>query len=204
MTPAGAAQTRAADIADLLVFTTLQRRATLGTSRFLCVDGRAGSGKTTLATAIATVAAGHCSTRLVRMDDIYEGWTGLDEVRPRVEEDLVAPLRENRPGRYQRYDWPSRSLAEWHQVAPADLLVLEGVGAGASAYADDITLLVWVDAPGDLRLERGLTRDGEPMRAEWLRWMDAEEALYAEELTRERADVIVDGTGRHEGAVMFV
>jgi hypothetical protein len=55
---------------------------------------------------------------------------------------------------------------------------------------------VWVEAPRDLRLSRGLERDGDDARAHWLAWMDAESEHFARERTRERADVHVDAVGR--------
>jgi uridine kinase len=112
-----------------------------------------------------------------------------------VAREVVAPLRAGRPGRYRRYDWLRGEFAEEHVVEPVDVLVLEGVGSGGSAFADAVTTLVWVDAPPDLRLQRGLARDGEALRQEWLTWMADEARLHARERTRERADVLVDGTG---------
>lgn len=193
-----------AGIADILIWRTLEQPRTLGRSRFLCIDGRAGAGKTSLGSAVETAAAEHGTVRLVHMDDIYEGWSGLDKALPRVADDLVAPLREGRPGRYQRYDWSAGSRADWHVVEPADLLVLEGVGSGAAAYADVITTLAWVEAPRPLRIERGIERDGADVLPDWMAWMDAEDSMFARERTRERADVVVDGTGNSDRAVMFV
>jgi hypothetical protein len=39
-----------------------------------------------------------------------------------------------------------------------------------------------------------VARDGEHMRDQWLAWREQEEAMFARERTRDRADVIVDGT----------
>ena len=197
------AERQVADIAELLVWHTLQRPPTLGAARLVCVDGPAGSGKTTLARAIVAEAAGHGTTRLVHMDDVYEGWSGLDAAVHRVADELVTPLARGDAGRYQRYDWETGSLAEWHTVEPVDLLVIEGVGSGAAAYDVLITTLVWVEAPAAVRLQRGLARDGEAMRAEWLAWMATEERLHAAERTRSRAHVVVDGTGERDTAVTF-
>ena len=44
-------------------------------------------------------------------------------------------------------------------VAP--WLVVEGVGSGDPVVADRVTVLVWVEADDELRLARGLERDGE-------------------------------------------
>jgi uridine kinase len=159
------------------------------------VDGPAGSGKTSLARAVADVAAEGHSVRLVHMDDVYEGWAGLDAAPSRLARDLVRPLLQGRPGRYQRYDWHAERLAEWHTVDPVDLLVLDGVGSGAETYDAAITTLVWVEAPPALRLARGIARDGEQVRPFWTAWMADEDALFARERTRQRADVLVDESG---------
>lgn len=165
------------------------RPPTLGSGRLVCVDGPAGSGKTTLAAAVAEALGG---APVVHMDDLYPGWDGLGRVGA-VVLDLLRPLAEGRPGSYRRYDWHRGEYAEEHVVRTAPWLVLEGVGSGGSAWARWTTLLVWVDAPTDLRLERGMRRDGEAMRGHWVRWMADEEALFERDGTRGRADVHVDG-----------
>ena len=129
------------------------------------------------------------------MDDLFDGWRGLPGALPRVARDLVDPLRTGRPGSYRRYDWAAGRFAEERTVDPVDVLLLEGVGSGGSAYDDVVTCLVWVDMPRDVRLARGLERDGPQVREHWLPWLEDEEAVYARERTRERADVLVDGTG---------
>ncbi|HET6624914.1 MAG TPA: 4-amino-4-deoxy-L-arabinose transferase [Nocardioidaceae bacterium] len=195
---------RVGDIADLLVWTTSGKPPTLGSTRLVCVDGRAGSGKTTLGKALRDAAVRLGSARLLHMDDMYEGWSGLgDALTARIDQDLLGPLREDRPGRYRRYDWASGRFAEWHTVDPVDLLVLEGVGSAGSSYADAVTTLVWVEAPRELRIERGVARDGRAVLPRWLQWMDDEDVLFARERTRQRADVVVDGTGEGDRAVVF-
>jgi uridine kinase len=184
-----------ASVADQVLAATLARPATLGSGRLVCVDGPAGSGKTTLATALAERAADHGSVALVHMDDLLEGWRGLPGALPRVDRDLVDPLRAGRPGSYRRYDWEAAKFAETRVVDPVDLLVLEGVGSGGSAYDDATTILVWVEVPRELRVTRGLERDGEQVREHWLTWMADEDLVHSQERTRDRADILVDGTG---------
>ena len=188
------------ETARSVVALLLDRAPTLGSTRLLCVDGPAGSGKTTLAAALRGAAAHGGQVDLVHMDDLYEGWAGLRPGMRRLAEDVVAPLRLGEPGRYRRYDWLLGELAEEHVVRPVDVLVVEGVGAGNAEYADAVTVLVWVATPSDVRLERGLERDGEPWREHWLAWRAQEDAMFAEHRTRERADVVVDGrTGLSRG-----
>ena len=56
-------------------------------------------------------------------------------------------------------------------------------------------MLVWIEVDEQLRLSRGLERDGEEMREPWLVFMDDERAVFERDRTRERADVVIDGTG---------
>lgn len=163
------------------------RPATLGAGRLVCVDGPAGSGKTTLAAQIATLAG---DATVVHMDDLYPGWDGLEAVAEPVL-GLLAPLAEDRPGRYRRWDWLAGRRAEEHVVEPAPLLVLEGVASGNLAWARWSTALVWVETAAETRLARGLARDGEEVRPRWVRWMNEEQVVFARERTRERADLVV-------------
>lgn len=164
--------------------------ARLGSGRLVCIDGPAGSGKTTLAAEVAALGG----AKVVRMDDLYPGWEGLFDVDGEVL-DLLRPLSEDSTGYYRRFDWTDGEYRETHHVDPAPLLVLEGVGSGNRAWRDLVTTLVWVEAPPEVRLARGLARDGEPQRAHWLQWMRDEERLFAEQGTRARADFVVDTTG---------
>lgn len=192
-----------------LVASVLAKPPTLGGGRLVCVDGPAGSGKTTLAATLnrgfrdalrapgAPADRGH--VRMVHMDDVFAGWSGLAAGIDTVATSVVAPLESGQPGRYRRYDWYAGRFAEERVVPPCDVLVLEGVGSGGpgrGGYGDAITCLVWVDTPADVRLARGLERDGEQMRDHWLTWGEQEDAMFARERTRERADVVVDGRAR--------
>ena len=181
----------AAVLLDLLA----QRPATLDAGRLLCLDGPAGSGKTTLAEAVARQAVRRGTVvRVVHLDDLYVGWEGLDGVAGSLA-DLLAPLASGRAGSYCRYDWHAGRLAERVVVEPVELLVLEGVGSGGSTTAAHRTVLAWVEAPPALRLARGLARDGEGLREHWGPWQAREQAHFARERTREHATVLLDGTG---------
>lgn len=183
------------ETAARLAASALSAPSRLGAGRLVCVDGPAGSGKTTLADALVRRfrALPSVSVELLHMDDVYEGWAGLATGMATVATAVVAPLQAGRAGRYRRFDWHRNAFAEEHVVPPVDVLVVEGVGSGSSAYASAISLLVWLAAPPVVRLERGVERDGEHMREQWLAWREAEEAMFERERTRERADVVVDG-----------
>lgn len=172
----------AADVAAL----TEGRPATLGAGRLICVDGPAGSGKTTLAAAIEDLTG----SPVVHLDDLYPGWDGLTEIQGPVT-DLLAALAESRPGRYRRYDWYAGTFAEEVVVEPAPLLVLEGVGAGSRAWEPWTTTLVWVEAAPEVRRARGLARGGVGVAEHWDAWARTEDRLHAAENTRARADLVL-------------
>ncbi len=170
----------------------------LHNSRLVCIDGPAGSGKTTLGDLVVTEAHRRgLSTALVHMDDVFEGWDGLATAGERIHRWVVEPLGRGRSGDYPRYDWHRARYAEHHVVQAADIVVIEGVGSASARFADRIGVLAWVEAPAELRLRRGLDRDGPELQPHWRRWAAAEQELYERERTRERADLLVDGaTGR--------
>jgi uridine kinase len=178
------------DVAGLVLDLATTRPATLGAGRLVCVDGPAGSGKTTLAAELAH----RVGAELIHGDDLMSGWRGLDAV-PRQLTTLLSALAEGGTGSYQHFDWLQDRYDRQVEVQPAPWLVVEGVGSGAAALAAYITVLVWVEVDDDLRLARGLERDGAVMRQHWLTFMEDEALLFARERIRERADVLVDGTG---------
>ena len=179
------------DAAALLLEVAESRPPTLGAGRLVCVDGPAGSGKTTLAGAVAALRPG---TPVIHMDDLYDGWEGLPHLTDQLS-GLLRPLSTGEPGTYRRYDWHAGRYAETVTVTPGPLLVLEGVGSGSRTHADLTTALAWVWAPAGLRLRRGLERDGEALADRWHQWMVDEGRYLAQEQVEARADLLVDGTG---------
>ena len=164
------------------------RPPTVGETRLVCVDGPAGSGKTTLAAAVAALEP---AAVVVHIDDLLEGWDGLPGVTSQFDAFLL-PLSRREAGSYRRYDWHAGAFAETVPVPVTPLLVVEGVGCGSLSHALWHTVLVWVEADDELRLARGLARDGEAMRPQWEQWMREEVGLFARERTRQRADVVVE------------
>jgi uridine kinase len=162
----------------------------LGRTRLVCVDGPAGSGKTTLAGRLA----GLLDAPVVHMDDLYAGWT-LTGAFARLAAGVLRPLAAGLPGAYPRFDWTAgRFSPSPTAVPPADVLVVEGCGSCPRAADPWAVLRIWVEAPPEVRLARGLARDGATLAPEWRRWQLTEAAAFAAEETRGRADVRVDGT----------
>ena len=164
--------------------------ARLGGTRLVCVDGPAGSGKTTFAGSLAGALGPDIA--VVHLEDLYAGWT-LTGAVARLCAGVLRPIAEGRPGAHSRYDWHAgRFAAEPEAVPAAAVLLVEGCGSSPRVLDPWTTLRIWVEAPEPLRTERGLARDGEHLAAEWRRWQLAEAAEFAAQDTRARADVLLD------------
>jgi uridine kinase len=167
----------------------------LGAVRMVCVDGPAGSGKTTFAGRLADAL--DPAAAVVHMDDLYAGWT-LTGAGARLAAGVLRPLACGEPGAYHRFDWAGGRFAAVPTPVPVpEVLIVEGCGSSPAALAPWTTLRVWVEAPAGLRLVRGLARDGEDHAEHWRRWQRMEAAYFAADRTRERADLLVDGTVPH-------
>jgi uridine kinase len=163
----------------------------LGGTRLVCVDGPAGSGKTTFAGRLA--AAVGADAGLLRIDDLYAGWTLTGSVA-RLSAGVLRPLAGGRAGSYHRYDWHARRFEAASTPVPVTpVLVVEGCGSCARALDPWVTLRIWVEAPQPLRMARGVARDGADLAEHWQRWQRTEAAVFAAEGTREHADLRVDG-----------
>jgi uridine kinase len=170
--------------------------ARLGRIRLISVDGPAGSGKSSLAARLAARAeARGLKVLVLHMDDLYDGWDGATRGFGLLRDHVLSRLAEGREGRYRRYDWNLGAYAERHVVpVSVDLLIVEGVTAADRGAEPWPSLRIWIETSNDIRLDRGIDRDGEALRDRWLDWMRWERDHFAAENTRERADVIVDGT----------
>ena len=127
------------------------------------------------------------------MDDLYPGWDGLAAGPDRLLDWVLEPLATGRPARYRRYDWEAGEYAEWVKVPSASTLIVEGCASGARLGAPYLSFLIWVAAPPDVRMRRGIERDGEVFRPHWERWAAQEQVHFAAEGTASRADIRIDG-----------
>ena len=158
--------------------------------RVVCIDGPAGSGKTTLADGLARALGG---APVVHLDDLYEGWEQElgDPLSARLRAWLLDPWRDGLPGRHLRYDWHAARYAEWVEVPPGPVVVLEGCGSAAAGVRDRAAVVAWVEADAAVRLARGLARDGAAMTALWHAWQRREAAHFATDGTAAAAHLVL-------------
>lgn len=164
----------------------------LGGTTLVAIDGPAASGKTTLAAQLGQTLP----AQVVHMDDLYEGWQGMAAGVAKLHEWVLEPLHAGVPGRYRRYDWELNTYAERHSVPLADYLVVEGCASAGRGIDQYQPFIIWVEEPdAQVRLARGLARDGAHMREHWLDFMAQEEREYQEQNTRAAAHVTLNGQG---------
>lgn len=167
-----------------------------GTTKVVAIDGPSGAGKTDFTRALAARLG---SGQVVHMDDLYPGWDGLQRAVADLHDQVLVPLSRGEQGAYRRWDWAQHRYGQWCSVPATNLLLVEGAGSGARPGAGLQSALIWLEADRDVRLQRGIDRDGEAYRPHWRRWAASEEALFALDGTRGRADLIVNTSGSAQG-----
>lgn len=169
----------------------------------LALDGRSGAGKTELARRLAEeLRAQGRSCTVVHLDDLYPGWSGLAAALPRLCLDVLTPLRAGRPGRFTAWDWHQDRPGPEVQVPLADVLLVDGVGAGASDCPDLVDAVVWIEVAADVRRERALRRDGATFAPYWHSWAAQEDHLFATRGGPARADLVVCSTAEVDADVL--
>lgn len=163
--------------------------ARCGQVRLVAIDGPGGAGKSQFADRLASFLD---DAPIVRTDD-FASWDEPLDWWHRLEAEVLRPLERGEPVGYRAYDWSRRQPGEWRELNAHDVVLLEGVSSARRAAAGRLSLAIWVETPRVVRFARGLARDGEAMRAQWEAWMAEEDAHYAVDPSRDRADVIAAG-----------
>ncbi len=162
------------------------RQPACGTTTVVAVDGPSGAGKTSFVAGLADVTGAD----VLHLEDLYPGWHGL-AATPDVVARVLAAIAVGDTGTAHRWDWAAGLPGPLMHVPPARLLVLDGVGSGATVVRPFLSLLIWLEAPADVRKHRALSRDGDTFAPFWDVWADQEARHFAAEGTRGRADLVV-------------
>lgn len=143
----------------------------------LLIDGRSGTGKSVLATELAE----RMHAQVLRLDDVYPGWSGLDRAS-------LGLARILRSGRWRSWDWQLGAPGEWRRLAPGGRLIVEGVGAISCETRQLADTAIWLDLPDRERERRAIARDGDAFRNHWRMWAAQEARLLSREDPARLAD----------------
>jgi len=149
------------------------------------IGGHGGSGKTTLASLIP-------GAQVVGTDEF---WDGAEFELSRLRAEVFDPILNGDQATYHAFSWELQAPFPEPRVArPEGLIVIEGVCALHRIFRRAYDLRIWVDAPRDLRLARGIERDGEGARRTWEeRWLPSEDRYVERDDPISAADLIVSG-----------
>jgi uridine kinase len=177
----------------------------------VAIDGPGGSGKTTIAAAVAAATG----AALVHTDDFFmdppcrppvpsastmpsperspRSLAGYYDWR-RLRAEALEPLRARSGATFRRFDWErGHGLDGAVSVERCDLILVEGVFSAAPELADLVDRAVFVDTPEPERLRR-LRRRVAP--EEWDEdWLTAERAYFGRARAPSSFDLVVPGTG---------
>jgi uridine kinase len=157
------------------------------TTRIVAVDGPGGAGKTSLSEWLAS----ELGAKIVHTDD-FASWDNPTSWWPELIDKVLEPIAVGSSARFVPTRWGGPQRREV-TVEPGDFLVLEGVTASREAFRPYLTYSIWIETPRELRLQRGIERDGEDLRARWEAWMALEDRYVERERPREHADLVLPG-----------
>lgn len=190
------------DIERVLRLIHLRRQS--GSPLLIAVEGLGGAGKSTLAAQLSAALPG---SSIVEVDDFYRPMTAEERAKlgpregyeryfdwTRLLEEAIEPLRQRRRARFQRYDWEMGRLRGWREVAPGDVVIVEGVYSTRPELSALFGVTVFVDTPREQRADRMAARGYDNL--DWLdHWMAAEDWYVSRHRPAERADLVIDGSG---------
>ena len=168
----------------------------------LAIDGRCGSGKTTLAAALQERFGGN----LFHTDDFYlpferrsPDWERVATRNMdfnRLREEVLIPATRGERITYGAYD-PHRRRLRAIACAPEELSILEGSYSHHPILRGEEDLRVFLTCDKEVQAERLKEREGEHYADFVRRWIPLEEQYFREYAIRDRSDLVFD-TGPHE------
>lgn len=166
----------------------------------IALDGRCGSGKTTLAALLGE----RWPSRLLHMDDFYlpfpqraPDWESIPAGNmdlERFRREVLLPAREGAAISCRRCDCHAGRFLEPVELPPAPLTLVEGSYSLHPRLAGFYDLSVFVTCPPEEQYHRLREREGERFPAFQARWIPLEERYFALFGVEAGASLIV-GTG---------
>ena len=167
----------------------------------LALDGRCGSGKTTLADGLTRQFP---ASIVLHTDDFYlppaqrvRGWektpcANMDLIRLRDE--AQRPAYEGQPVLYRAYSCRAGTYQPVQEFAAQPLVILEGSYSHHPLLAGYETLQVFVTCSREEQTRRLQAREGERYANFAARWIPLEEGYFAQYRIEETTDLAVDTT----------
>lgn len=151
----------------------------------IAIDGRSGAGKTTLALELAARLRVYHEVSLLHLEEFYPGSDGLTTGIERYVATVLTPISKGEQATWTSGDWERLHVGDSRTTLPAEVVIIEGVGAAAAEARPLLSAVIWVDSPDELRRERNLARYGRT----WNRRAAQEEAWLAGDDVKRHANI---------------
>lgn len=162
----------------------------------IAIDGRGGSGKSTFAEMLKVKLPGFV---ILNGDDYFEPvndpvvWGEFND--DRFVSDVIKPLKTGNDFTYRPYDWHADPHITEKGIQVSKGFCLER--CYSFTFDLDWDLKIWVEAPKEVCLARGLVREKMPRErviSAWELWQRQENEYIRDFAPKEKADVVIDGT----------
>lgn len=165
-------------------------------SVLLAIDGRCGSGKTTLAMNLQmtfqceVIHMDHFFPRLEQRTAERLNEPGGNFDRERLLEEVIAPLERREAFSYRRYDPRIHDMAEEYHIQPCDITIIEGSYSCHPVLFDYYDLRIFLTVSEPERLRRIRQRNGEAGLIQFQdKWIPMEERYFSAYKIEERCDL---------------
>ena len=182
----------------ILKLRKLQQRSAVA---LVAIEGRGGAGKSTLARQLhdetgARVIAGddfyrvmsETERRSLNDQEAYMQYVDWERLRTQV----LEPLRNGKPARFERYHWHRNELGETMEFDAKGVIIVEGVYSFRPELRPFYDFSLFVDTPRNLSIERCRKRPHD--REFWIqRWAEVEDWYFEHMNPAEAADMVISG-----------
>jgi uridine kinase len=153
----------------------------------VCIDGMAGSGKSTLGALLKEIY----DCNLFHMDDYFLQPYQRTEERlaepggnvdyERFKEEVYDKFDSQQEFTYQKYDCSRQALGDFVKVAPTKLNIIEGAYSTHPYFEDRADLMFFMEIPDQLQIYRIGARNGEWMLQRFIKeWIPMEHRYFEE------------------------
>ena len=163
----------------------------------IAIDGRAGSGKTTIAEQLKKVLG----AEVIRMDDFFlpgELRTAERLAEPggnihyeRFADEVLPALLKKDSFLYRKFDCHTKDYAGNAEVSQSRIRIVEGSYSCHPVFGNYADLKVFADVDAATQIDRIIHRNGSEMAELFIiRWIPMEEEYFARFDIKEKADII--------------
>ena len=165
-----------------------------GRPRVIAIDGRGGTGKSTLAERLRLVvpASGVVHTDDIAWNQAFFDWGDL------IVENVLRPLHRGEAVEFRPPAWIAHDRSGAIGVPAEDVVWIEGTGIIREEFAPWIDASIWIQGDLDEQERRLVARDGDSAAQQQhiAEWLAEELPLILREQPWRKATIVVDGTTR--------